>query len=116
MGLAGTIQILGQQPKEQAEGGGSLIEGHAMTLPTGCIWIEKHLERPPPPNHHQRPTSLWSNGLARCGGVDCQGRWYVGWIQAGHEMCMGSDVGDGSAQTCFGSRSARWSYLLSDGV
>lgn len=49
MGLAGTIQILGQQPKEQAEGGGSLIEGHAMTLPTGCIWIEKHLERPPPP-------------------------------------------------------------------
>lgn len=87
-----------------------------MTLPTGCIWIEEHLERPPPPNHHQRPTSLWSNGLARCGGVDCQGRWYVGWIQAGHEMCMGSDVGDGSAQTCFGSRSARWSYLLSDGV
>ena len=52
MGLAGTIQILGQQPKEQAEGGvGSLIQGHAMTLPTGCIWIEEHLERRPPSTH-----------------------------------------------------------------
>ncbi len=96
MGLAGTTEIVGQQPKEQAEGG-SLIQGHAVTLPTGCSWIEEHLQYPP----HHWATSL-SNGLAWSGAAECQGRWYIGWILARHEMCMGSDVGDWRTQTCFG--------------
>lgn len=76
MGLAGIIQIVGQQPKELAEGGLINLEAcrHALTLPTGCSWIQEHLEHPPPITG---PPFLWSSGLAWSGAFYCQGRWYI---------------------------------------
>lgn len=67
MGLAGTIQIVGQQPKESVEGG--LINPgacrHAVTLPTGCSWIEEHLEHPLPSLVHPSFGAVVWPGLMR---------------------------------------------------
>lgn len=66
---------VGQQPKEQAEWGEALINPgvswHALTLPTGCSWIEEHLEQPralpslPHPSLKQWPGLVWCSWLPR---------------------------------------------------
>lgn len=115
-GLGNTIQIVwDSSPRNrQSEGRRSLIQGWA-DMPWHCQQAAAGLRSiwNSPARSHLCLTPLWSNGLAWSGAVDCQGRWYIGWVQAGHETCMGSDVGDGSTQTCFGLSWSRCSNLLS---
>lgn len=68
------------------------VAHYAVTLPTGCSWIQKHLEHPPSQTH------LWSNSLAWSNTAGCQSRWNIGCRQAGHEMQAGSDVAEARGQ------------------
>ena len=83
---------IGTAAQGTSRGGvGSLIQGHAMTLPTGCIWIEEHLERRPPSTHththtHTHTPSTTHVSLEQRPGLVWWGRLprqMVRWVDAG---------------------------------
>lgn len=81
MALAGAVHIAGQQAKEQAGKG---------RLPTGCSWIEKHLESPAHQLAHasfKRDSGLvWCRSLPRqmvqWVGMRCA--WAAMWVMEVH--------------------------------